>query len=174
MVTEIKKTNWFKRHWIFTIILSVFLLIVINAIIFSSTSQVSQGASNSNTPSSPTLNSGKQYISEDLDALIILFVSQESPYTDLQKKDIFKQYENKWIKSSGIVKEIDDVMMSSNIVVSIINPDNPYLRGATIYFPSSEKDKLLKINPYDQINFEGRIEDYMGLMGIIIKDAKLS
>ena len=115
----------------------------------------------------------KTYTNEDLYTLIFNFVGSSSPYTELQKEEQFKNYKGKWIKDLGVVKEVDTVMLSDNIVVAIINPDNTYLRGATIYFKPSEKEKLLETNLYDEINFEGRIEDYNGFMGIIIKDAEL-
>jgi len=161
MVSEIKNKSWFRRHWIISMILGLVILFAIG-IMFG------EGELSDDEYESP--NQLKTYVNEDLYELIVLFVNDDY-YTDLQKKEEFKQYKNKWIKSSGSVMEIDDVIMSSNIVVGIINPDNIYLRGATIYFKSSEKDKLLEIDKYSEISFEGRIEDYGSFMGIIIKDA---
>ena len=113
----------------------------------------------------------KEYISISLDDLIFDFVSQYSELTDLQKEENFKDYDNKYIQDSALVKDIDTVFLSDSIVVRTINPENEYLTGATIYFESSEKEKLLSLNKYDEIIFEGIIQDYNGFLGIVIKDA---
>lgn len=169
MVQDVKK-SWVRRHWILSIFLGILILGAIGSI-FDTSSTTSNNNSNQELI---VASNDRQYISEDLDTLILTFVSSSSQYTDLQKEENFKQYKGKWIKSSGIVKEVDNVMASSNLIVSIINPENQYMRGATIYFPSSEKDKLLALSNYDDISFEGRIESYSSLMGIVIKDARVS
>ena len=122
--------------------------------------------------SSTNAQNTRQYIEDDLTTLIIHFTSYDSPYTDLQKEEEFKKYKGKLLKGNEIVMEVKEVMLSSNLVIATINPVNQYLRGATIYFDASQKDKLLQLDKYDEINFEGRVEDYGSLMGIIIKDAK--
>lgn len=105
--------------------------------------------------------------------LIALFVNYDSPYTKLQKEENFEQYEGKWIKSSGLIMEVSDVALSDSVVVGIVNPANQYLRGASIYFDESSKSKLASMEKYSEISFEGKIEDYNSLLGIIIKDANL-
>ena len=163
-MTQEKQQSWFRKHWILTIIIVLVVLGIIGAA-FSPESQ------DSNKTGTTSQSESKQYTNEDLENLIFDFVSGDSTLTDIQKEEQFKQYKNKWIKGTGIVKDIDTVMMSDSIVVSIIRYDNQYLRGATIYFDSSQKDKLMDISVYDEISFDGRIETYNSLGGIIIKEA---
>jgi len=164
MKTKAKQKSWFRRHWILTMVIILFILGGIGAMF--------QDTDNSGNTNSQVTES-KQYAEVDLYDLFFLFVSRDSALTDIQKEEQFKQYKNKLVKTSGVVKDIDNVMLSDNIVVSIISPENQFMRAATIYFDSSEKSKLLQISPYDEIEFNGRIETYSGLMGIVIKDAKL-
>lgn len=157
------KKNWFRRHWIISIFLAILVVGVIWAM-FSGESASDTINSNENS---------KQYTDEDLYTLIYLFVDDDSSYTDLQKKDEFKNYKGKWIRSSGIVKDIDEGLMGG-ITTSIEHSDNYLLNGATLYFDTSEKEKLLQIGKGGEINFEGRIEGYSSFIGIMIKDATLT
>lgn len=180
MVTETKNKNWFARHWIISIFLGLIVLGIIGGL-FGEDDSISSSVETSNEDNvirlanneKTTTTNFKQYTDEDLYTLIALFVSTNSLYTDLQKEEEFKQYDGKWIKTSGIVNEIDEIILSDNLVVSLMNPDNQFLNGATVYFDESERDVLLTISKYGEINFEGRIEDYGSFLGIIIKDAKL-
>ena len=162
--------NWFRRHWIISIFLGLFVIGIIGAISEETdsgiTGKVTQEKYTEKTASSV------EYTDTDLDTLILEFVSDYSDYTDLQKEEEFKKYKGKSLKSLGLVKEIDTVMLSDSLVVRIFNPENQYLTGATIYFDESEKSKLLAIEKYDEISFEGEISDYGSLMGIIIRNAK--
>ena len=162
-----KKKNWFRRHPIWTGIIIFFSIFFVIGTALDLRDDLEDEEGDEWEEDIQ-----RQYVKEDLYELIVLFVNNDY-YTELQKEEEFKNYKDKWIKSSGAVKEVKTVMLSNSIVVVIINPNNIYLRGATIYFKSSEKDKLLEINPHDEISFEGRIESYGSLMGIIIKDAEL-
>lgn len=160
------KKSWFRRHWVLTTILVLFILGMIGAM-FSNTS------SDSNTQTTNNQPPAKEYTDKDIYDLWFDFLSNDSPYTDLQKEEQFKQYKNKWIKSSGVVSEIAEVPLSSSIAVVIESPDNPYLRSATLYFDGSYKDALVNYGIGEEINFEGKIENYNSIMGLIIKDAQL-
>ncbi len=183
MVSEVKEKNWFARHWIVSIFLGLIIFGIIGAMFGGdSESNLTGNAVNEQLADNviglgedgkTTTTNSKQYTAEDLYTLIDYFVSSYSPYTDLQKEEEFKQFKGKWIKTSGIVDEIDEVIFSDNLVVGLVNPENQFLRGATIYFDESEREGLLGLSKYDEINFEGRIEDYGSFMGIIIKDAEL-
>lgn len=168
MTTEIKKKNWFRRHWIVSIILGLFVLGIIGAM-FSDTS------SDSNTQTTNNQPPAKEYIDKDIYDLWFDFISRDSPYTDLQKEENFKQYKNKWIKSSGEVEKIDEVGFgSSNIVVGIASPEEfSFSRAASLYFDESYKNQLINYGVRDEISFEGRIEQYSGLVGIVVKDVEL-
>ena len=162
--------------WIKKILLAFFVLAIIGAILGNDTKNETPDTSqnqnvNSNTNVGTTTQ--KEYVSVSLDNLILDFVSKTSPLTDLQKTEKFKNYDNKFIKDSAIVKEIDTVALSNSIVVRTINPENEFLNGATIYFKSSEKTKLLNLSKYDDVKFDGKIEDYNSLLGIVIMDASI-
>jgi len=105
MVTEISKKNWFRKHWIISIILGIFILGLIGSMFNTESDNHS-----TETSKSSGITNLKSYANEDLYTLIYLFVSDDSSYTELQKEEEFKQYKNKWIKTSGIVKEIDDMI----------------------------------------------------------------
>lgn len=165
MSEKTKKKNWFRRHWVISIILGIILISFIGGLFIEESSNTNQESQNKNT---------KEYVQEDLYTLITLFVGSNSPYTEIQKEENFKQYKNKWIKGTGIVGEVEEVIVTGTPLIRIINPENQYTYGATIYFEDSEKDKLLEVNKYKEIQFEGRIEQYNSLMGLIIKEAKLS
>lgn len=164
-----KKKNWFRRHPIWSGIISIIIVLFVIFIAFPSDNSSTKGV---NTQQPQEQADIRAYVDEDIYELWILFISRDSPYTDLQKEENFKQYKNKWIKSSGVVSEIDDGLFGS-IIVSIESPDNPYLRAATLYFDDFYKDELLNYRIYDEINFEGRIESYNGLVGVIVKDVEL-
>lgn len=164
---EKKEKSWFRRHWILTII----IVLVIGGIIGT----IFEGDSSNNLPASSDTNNQeiKQYTDATLYEMFLMFVSRDSTLTDIQKEEQFKQYKNKGIKGEGIIDNIDDVMLSDSIVVSIVNPENQFMRAATIYFDGSKKDSLQQFSVGDEINFEGRIESYSSLMGIVIKEAEL-
>lgn len=182
MAIETKQKNWFKRHWIVTIILLVVLLIIINTIIFGSTSQ--------NPPKSGIVLSDnqkesaqKQYVKENIYELMPLFVHNlgydlttlQRKEAELNRKENFNEnYKDKWIKSSGDITEVN-MINSNSIVVKIVDPSSLYAdSGATIYFSSADREELSKVNLYETITFEGRIDSYDSDSGIVIKDAKLS
>ncbi len=181
-----KPKSWFRAHPILNFFLALFLI----GLIFGSDNQQTLNSEeqrttidqvNSQQITTPlqasvpkqTTQITRDYITEDLNELWIYFVSTESPYTtELQKKEKFKEYEGKWLKSSGIISSVDEGLISG-VTVRLLGYDNPYLSSASLYFDESDKSKLLKYNQYDEIQFEGKIEDYNSLLGIIIKDAKL-
>ena len=175
------KKNWFRRNWILTILIILTIMVLIGSFFDSSSDNVQTNTNiptNTNRYTNEDLETNiptntNEYTNEDLEVLTFKFVSRNSDLTDLQKEEQFKQYKNKWIKGVGIVKSISEVALSDNIAVGIESSDNPYLRGATIYFGGSEKSNLLKISAGEAISFEGRIESYNSLLGIIIKEAKL-
>ncbi len=105
--------------------------------------------------------------------VILTFVGSDTELTDLQKKEEFTKYKYKYIQGSGIVKEVQTVALSDSIVVGSESPTNEFLRGATLYFKGSEKDKLLKISKGDEITFYGQIADYGNFMGLIIREAEV-
>lgn len=116
----------------------------------------------------------KEYINEDLYDLIYTYVVMDSELTDLQKEDQFnKNIKGKYFKSidDGIVLEVTESFGTP--VVRLMNPDNEFLTGATIYFKKSEKEKLLSLTKYSSISFEGIVSDFGSFMGIIIRDAEL-
>jgi hypothetical protein len=163
--------NWVRRHWVISIFLGIFILGIIGAAFNEGDSGATGNAIQEKYTEKTTSN--VEYADTDLDTLILDFVSDYSTYTELQKEEEFKKYKGKILKGSGLVKEVDTVMLSDSLVVRIINPENQYLTGATIYFDESQKSKLLAVEEYDEINFEGEISDYGSLMGIIIRKAKV-
>lgn len=159
--------EWAQNHKI------IVILIIIFAFGFVISTSVNM-TDNKNVKSSNRIIESKQYINENIYDLWITFISRSSTLTDLQKEEEFKKYNNKLIKSSGIISSIDEVGFgSSNIVVGIESPENPYLMAGTLYFDGSYKNQLINYGIGDEINFEGRIETYNSLMGIIIKDTVL-
>jgi len=169
MVSETKKKNWFRRHYVWTTILVLIIIGIIGAIFSEDTANGTNIQTNDN--SQPT----KEYTDKGVYDLWVDFISRDSPLTDLQKEKNFKQYKNKWIKSSGEVDKIDEVGFgSNNIVVGIASPEEfSFSRAATLYFDESYKSQLINYGVGDEISFEGRIEQYSGLMGIVIKDVEL-
>lgn len=177
---DIKNAN--EKNWIFNhpfivwIIWTFSIWAIIWISVFSPNNAIPQTSLNnglSNTGAIPTSTSlpQREYINESLDDLIFTFVSQDSELTGLQKKDEFKKYEGKYIKGEGFVKDVNEVLGS--LVVGIEHPDNQFLRGASVYFKKSERDKLLNIGVGDPISFEGLVEDYSSFGGVIIKSAEV-
>lgn len=167
-IKEVHENNWFLNHPFWTWLIVLFVIGI-------SISLIPSNNQNYSTTQSESINKAKTvqkaYVDEDLMDLILKYVSMNSMMTDIQKKESFKQIKGKYIKSDGIVIEVNEAFGTP--VVAIMNPENEFLRGATIYFKKSEKDKLLNIGKYDSINFEGKIEDYGSFMGIIIQEAEL-
>lgn len=167
-IKEITEKNWFLNHPFLTWLIVMFSIGILMSFV------PSDNQNYSSTPSettSKTKTIQKAYVDEDLTDLIFKYVSMNSIMTDIQKKESFKQIKGKYIQSEGIVIEVNEAFGTP--VVAIMNPENEFLRGATIYFKKSEKDKLLNIGKYDSIDFEGKIEDYGSFMGIIIHEAEV-
>jgi len=162
--------------WIKKFLFAFVILAIIGALLGDDTTNNSP-INNSLNPKSTSQNTNlertnqNEYVSESLDDLIFDFVSRDSQYTDLQKKEMFENYDNKLIKDFAMVKDIDTLSLSDGIVVRAINPENEFITGATIYFKPTEKEKLLKFDKYDEVKFEGKITNYNRLLGIIIMDA---
>lgn len=159
------KQNWFRKHWIISIILGVLVLGMVGNTFNSPTGNITNSQENKIT---------NNYIDEDIYDLWTKFISKSSVLTDLQKEEDFKSYKNNFIKSGGIISKIDEVGFGSDdIVVGIESPENPYLRAGTLYFDNSYKNQLMNYNLGDEINFEGKIDNYNSLLGIIIKESQL-
>jgi hypothetical protein len=118
----------------------------------------------------------REYTNDNLDMLMDIFDS-DSSYTDLQKGDLLKEYNGLWIKTSGTVHAIGSIVDTTrnprDTVVTLKNPENQFLKGASVYFDESYKDELAKIGKGDDIRFEGRIDGYSNFYGIIIEDAEV-
>ncbi|MFA5302923.1 MAG: hypothetical protein WC393_00100 [Candidatus Nanoarchaeia archaeon] len=82
----------------------------------------------------------------------------DSSYTDLQINAIMNEVSSKWIKGTGEVKSVDDVMLSNDYVVTLKDPTNRFNEIALLYFGESEYNSLLQINEGDEINFNCKIE----------------
>ena len=170
MANKEKQKNWFRRHWIITIFL---VLLAVGFITSLVPDEAFYPTNPDNKPLGSDSNSAsKGYVEEDLYTLIALFVSSNSPYTDLQKEEMFEAYKDKWIRSSAVVKEIDEGVLRG-LVVRVGHPDNSLLNGATLYFKDSEKDKLLGVGMGEEITFEGKIMSYSDFIGIMVEDAEL-
>jgi len=182
---KLEDGNWLKKHWLLASILFIISFIIFISIIINlfnsdkNTSNTSDGrlrlmgkdeelvsSSSNNVQTSSGSSSKIKGIEEvDLYELEGLFCSYNSPYTNLQKEEEFKRYKDKWIETSVIVDEIYEGWLGG-LYVTALTPD------ITIYFKESEKDKLLKINKYDEISFTGRIDRY-SILGISLEDAEL-
>jgi hypothetical protein len=189
MVSEVKK-SWFRRHWIITTFLIIILIGMISSMFNSNDDSTKKSSSltlgeptypqpsnikgededkslTGNAVNNNPMDNSKSIQQEGIDLyeLEYLFCRYDSPYTDLQKEEEFKKYKDKWIETSVIVDEVHEGWLGG-LYVTALAPD------VTIHFKESEKDKLLKIDKYDEINFSGRIDRY-SLFGISIEDAEL-
>jgi len=161
-IKDIKEDNWFLDHPFLTWLIILFSIIILLVIITPDDQSYPTDNNKATTVQ-------KTYVNESLTKLILKYVSSSSMMTDMQKEESFKQIRGKYIRDKGIVTEVSESFGTP--IVAIMNPENEFLSGATIYFKKTEKDKLLDVRKYNSIKFEGKIESYNSLLGIIIHDA---
>lgn len=131
---------------------------------------------------SNTINSNQRvqnspkFINEDLYGILYQFTNPQSPMTDLQKKEEWKSYKGKYVKSSAIVDSISRNLLGKYVVLASELPKGQYDIGSdyAIFFQDSQKDKLLRLSKGDRIYFSGRLADYHTTFeNLDIKDATL-
>ena len=109
-------------------------------------------------PSSKTISTEPKYLEVDIDELYAIF-SDLSPYSEVQKEDLYnKAYKDKLIKTSIRADRINKASLGSQYVV--LEMRDRFSCIAKAFFPSSEKDKLLKASIGSNIIFAGELKAY--------------
>jgi len=109
-------------------------------------------------PSSKTKSAEIKYLEVDISELYATF-SDLSPYSEVQKEDLYnREYKDKLIKTSIRADRINKASLGSQYVV--LEMRDRFSCRAKSFFPSSEKDKLLKANTGNTIIFAGELKAY--------------
>jgi hypothetical protein len=160
------KKSWFARHPIWTTIFVVMLVAIV-------IKDLNTGSSTSTVSNSYEPN----YLREDLSSILVTFTNSNSPYTDLQKEELWKtNYKGKTIRGTAYVHDVDKNMIGQLVVLADASPRDEYKISSdyAIFFESSEKEKLVSIGKGSMIQFEGTLDDYHDTMkSLDIKSAVL-
>jgi len=152
MEKEKFKKSWYKRWWAIT--LYVFFGFFIGLIILG-------GILSRNDTSSSSSNSNIQKPDYTLEMTTDQIFDEFSGLTDIQLNEKLKEFEGKRIKTSIYVSKINKATLSSQYVVMTMY-EYPYslLPYTKAFFPTEEKDNLLKANIGDTIVFSGEFVTY--------------
>lgn len=109
----------------------------------------------------------KTYLEEDLTSILFKFTNPQSSLTDLQRKELWKNYNDQLIKGTAYVEKVDQNMFGQYVILANIMPKGEFDFGndLAIFFKSSEKDKLLKVSKGSSIQFEGKLDAYHSTLG---------
>lgn len=90
------------------------------------------------------------------------FNSEFWSLTDLQREEMWKKYEGKYIKWTFYVKNVDKDMFGTYTVLGNVEKPTEYTISSdvTVKFKDSEKEKLLQYNKGDLITVVGKLESY--------------
>jgi hypothetical protein len=91
--------------------------------------------------------------------------------SDLQKKEAWKKYEDKWVKWTGKVVSVSETLGTLSVQVKC--QADTLTSDAIITFDDSYRDKLLQLNEGETITFEGRLDDYNQFLGLSIREGEL-
>lgn len=99
-----------------------------------------------------------QYLEVNLGELYATF-SKVSPYTEIQKEEIYKRdYGGKLLKATIRADSVNKASLGSNyVVLEMLDSFNCYAKA---FFPSSEKGKLLSASIGISITFTGKLTSY--------------
>lgn len=105
-------------------------------------------------------------LNEDLYGILYKFTNQQSPMTELQKKEEWKKYKGRYVRSSALVDSVDESLFGSYVVLASELPKGPYDIGSdyAIFFKDSQKGKLMKLSKGQRIHFLGKLERYHDFM----------
>ena len=136
-----------KKNWILPTCLA--LIVFLGFIWFLSSTP---------TPSKIVQENKPKYLEVDISELYASF-SDMSPYSEIQKEDLYnKAYKDKLLKTSIRADRINKASLGSQYVV--LEMRDRFSCIAKAFFPSSEKDKLLKANVGSTIVFAGELKAY--------------
>lgn len=140
---DTQKKNWFRRHWIIT---SIMVLVFL--------SMISNGDDRQGDNNQPE---AKQYV----DISCSDFASQfgaKSDLSDLQKDEIFKDYDGKYVKWTGTVSSISSTF--GQLKMQVKCSPTTLVSDAIISFDDSEKEALLQIKEGETVNFEAQLDSW--------------
>jgi hypothetical protein len=111
----------------------------------------------------------KIYVNDDLENVQFEFTSQYSDLTDIQKKELWKEYKGKWINGTVFVNSVDKNLFGTYVILGTFQPKGPYDIGndVALFLDNSQTSKVVNVNKGSVIRFEGKLEEYHTLMGNI-------
>lgn len=140
-------------------------VVIVMMFAFSSFAYYS-GTSSGNIQAASTPLSQNTYISHELRTLHNIFF--EGQLTDLQKKELWKEYEDKYVKWYGYVRQIDKAGVFESgdyvVLVNIDSPDRSFSGDASVFMDEDQGSALLRYSPGDAIYFEAKLVAYHDLL----------
>ncbi len=186
-----EKKNWFRKHWVISIFLGIFVIGLIGMISDSADSGVTgnvvdeqesveiqgnlgSGSENIINKERKEVNKiSKEYIKRTYDDTCAIFNS-DSKHTSIQKEKIFEEeYEEKYANWTGNVENID-ISILSNLRLKL---DMPCGTGK-VYMNQNQYDKLILLSKDDSVTFSGRFDaeptsKIFGGIHFVLKDGEL-
>ena len=111
----------------------------------------------------------REYLDRDLPTIHLNMVSPLSRVTDLQRKNMWKDYEGKYIKGSMFVVSVDDDIFGNLVVLGSHFPIGQKYSEThySVHFKESERDKLLRVSKGQEVQFEAVLNRYHPILQTI-------
>lgn len=156
------------------ILTGIFIIVWLAAITSNKSEGTKSEAENISSTVSSEISSnpseGREYLSESCEDAAGKF-SLMGEMTDLQKKELWKKYQGKWVKWSGTVTYVSETL--GQLSVQVKCRPGTLTSDAIIYFDNKWRDKLLQLSQGDSISFEARLDDYNQFIGLSLKKGEL-
>ena len=121
----------------------------------------------SNTPSSTQ----REYVTQSCAQVAHLFGNQ-SRMSDLQQNELWRQYDEKWVRWQVRVGEITETF--GTLQMQFRCGSESLLFDGHAAFDDDQRSRLLTIQPGSTVQIEGRLADHGRVLGLSIRDATIA
>lgn len=122
-------------------------------------------------PSSSAPPAQRQYVTQSCSEVAHLFGTR-SRMTELQQNELWRQYDEKWVRWQLTVGEIRESF--GGYQMQFRCGTESLVFDGHAYFPASERERLLALQPGATIPIEGRLADHGRFLGLSIRDASIT
>ena len=157
MEEEKKNQNWFRRHWIITTFLGIFLLIWINSFLFNS-------MNGGNSSQSPTAQVTQSNSVQNEQAIIILDINSFLEEFEANEIRAEGNYVGKLISVTNRVDSINEGVFGPYLVLR----EEYSFSGISCNFKSENQNQFIALNSGDIVTVKGKVSDY--ILGSIVLD----
>jgi hypothetical protein len=95
----------------------------------------------------------------------------KSKYTELQKKERWKNYKGKKVKWRGEVSSVDETFGTMSLQVKL-NPGT-FTSDVLVRLKPTEREKALKVSKQDMVTFVGILDDWGTIMPVTLDKGEM-